>query len=194
MRRLLHNLYVSAWLPEVLPVASALVGVAVANRGAARRDTVARLWGQRVETYLAVAEWAYSVDRQVADRDPEGECYRDLPQDAYRPMKASEALSTRIMAFGSNQVIKEFIKSDDCLTILVGGFAGVPPHRKLERSPYRDCQINLCAALSRLTAAIQEELRNGRLKVPVTNSIRRRSYWLMQRLHASVRRSKDRYP
>ncbi len=156
------------WLAAVLPVASALLGVVVANRASGRRDTVARLWQHRTETYMKILDWTFTVEKAVADET--GQFHDWLEPRDFDGVEMPDQLLAQIWAFASEPVRHAQGPCRLGLFLLSQGADKEPDESGF--SPYEEHGRNLLAAIFRLRNAIREELRNGSLRIPVIFQVR----------------------
>jgi hypothetical protein len=173
------------WLIAVLPVISALLGVIVGNWGAARRETVSRLWEQRADTYLDVMTWALSVERTVAT--DWGEPY-DLPSEDFQRLKMPDALLARMWAFASQPVLYAQGPCANHLFILAEGADRTPDEHGT--SQYDESRYDLASALPELRNVIRRELSDGTLRVPMTFRLSQRIFSIRQPARKFLRHRK----
>jgi hypothetical protein len=156
------------WLAAVLPVASALLGVVIANRASTRRDTVARLWQHRTKTYMKILDWTFTVEKAVADET--GRFHDWLEPRDFDGVEMPDQLLAQIWAFASEPVRHAQGPCRLELFLLSQGADKEPDESGF--SPYEEHGRNLMAAIFRLRNTIREELRNGSLRIPVTFQVR----------------------
>jgi hypothetical protein len=167
-----HNFDMPTWLAALLPVFSALLGVLVANRGSAQRDTVSRLWEQRVKTYIEIMNWTLAIVRELKLEDAANT--EKFPPEVYQRLRMPDELVVRLMAFASDSVRRSYETCNAAISVLG---SETPPSFEVVRVTTADTIRMLEQGLGSLMTAIRGELSTGSLRLPfhVRRSLRRYS-------------------
>jgi hypothetical protein len=162
------------WLTAILPVASALLGVLVANRASSQRDATGRIWERRADTYIALFDWASKVDREVTTEN--GEPRRDIPAAGFAKLAMPNDLLTRMWVFASDPVR---YAQGPCRNYL---FLLSQPTDELTDDPL-EFLYDLISSLQNLQTVIRKELSKGKLTISLTFRLRQRFFPVKRRIN-----------
>ena len=168
-----HNVSMNIWLTAILPVASALLGVLIANRASRQREATARMWERRADTYVALYDWAEMVDRKITD-DNVGLRQDLLPAD-FAQLAMPDDLVTRMFVFASDPVR---YAQGPCRNYQ---FLLALPTDQVADDP-TELLHNLRSSLSALKTVIRNELREGKLTIPLSFRISQRIFPVKRRI------------
>jgi len=162
----------NVWLTAILPVASALLGVLIANKASRQREATARMWERRADTYVALYDWAAMVERKINDED--GILRQDLLPEDFAQLAVPDDLITRMFVFASDPVRYAQGPCRNCLWLLaLPGDQGADDPTELLH--------NLSSGIYRLQKVIRDELREGKLTIPLSFRISQRIFPLKRR-------------
>lgn len=175
----------SIWLTSVLPVASALLGVLIANRASSTREAKGRLWDRRADTYIAIFDWATSVENEVTAEHGE---VKEIPAKDFEQLAMPDDLLTRMWIFASDPVRYAQGPCRNAVFLLSKDVRAEPiPDDSKYISTY-ELTCNLVEYLGDLKQVIRTELREGKLNIPATFRIRKLVFRLTRRLRTMRRR------
>ena len=161
------------WLTAILPVASALLGVLIANRASSHRDATARVWERRADTYVALFDWAAMVDREITDQN-EAPRQDLLPAD-FAQLAMPDDLVTRMFVFASDPVRSAQGPCRNYQSLLA------MPADQLADDPTQLLH-DLRSCLDQLQIVIRRELSEGRLTIPLRFRISQRVFPAKRRI------------
>ena len=161
------------WLTAILPVASALLGVLIANRASSQREARARVWERRADTYVALFDWAAMVDREITDEN--GVLRRDLLPADFSQLAMPNDLVTRMFVFASDPVryAQGPCRNYQSLLAMPADQLGDDPTELLH---------DLLSSLHHLQTVIRKELSEGKLAIPLRFRISQRIFPIKRRI------------
>jgi hypothetical protein len=182
-----HNIGMNIWLTAVLPVASALLGVLIANRASSQRDATARVWDRRADTYVALFDWAAMVEREISTES--GGPRRDLSPARFAQLAMPDDLLNRMWVFASDPVR---YAQGPCRNYL---FLLSQPPDDVADDPL-ELLYDLRASLRELQRVIRKELSGGKLTIPFKFRIGQHLFPVKRRIivwrnRRSVRKRRD---